>query len=458
MSENQRFYTRDTKGRDLRLIMLQKIQDTIQKNHLFSLKDKILVAVSGGADSIILAYSLYKLGYTIGIVHCNFQLRGEESDREESFVKTFAAKNRLPFFCKRFNTQSIVDETHSSIQVVARNLRYAYFEEILNSENYNYCALAHHADDQAETLFMSLLKGNSPQIWKPIPIKRSPYVRPLLELRKAEILEMAAQYQLDFCTDSSNLKNDYSRNYTRNVVFPLLAKLNSAFVGHLLAKNDLYQQQITFIHSILDKYLTTENEIDFASFINDFGETFLEMFILYFCQQKGITGYLAQDICNLKDSISGKYINLPNGKMTRTRTGLLYTSTEFVQPISQTWQLKEGTTYIKLGDQHLKFTYPFTQKIALQANTFYINTNAITFPLTIRPNQQGDKMMPLGMKNYKKISDIMIDNKYSPLQKQNAFVIEDVTGEIIALSGFRISEKVKIREGIDKILAICIGI
>lgn len=440
--------------------MLKKIQDTIQKYALFAPMDKILVAVSGGADSIMLAYCLQKLGYEMGIVHCNFQLRGAESDSEEAFVKSFSEKNNIPFFVKKFETQAIVEETNASIQVVARNLRYAFFEEILNTQDYHVCALAHHADDQAETLFMSLLKGNSPQIWKAMPIKRGKYVRPLLYIRKSEILEATKQFNIPFCTDSSNLKNNYSRNYTRNVVFPTLFALNANFIGHLISKNDLYTQQITFIDNILERYITAENEIVFEPFVKDFGTAFLEMFILYFCQKKGIFGYLTQDICALKDSISGKYVKLPNGKMIKTRTGLAFIPAEIAQISAKSYPLFTGKTSINWGGQTLMFTFPYTEEIDFEAmknskgKLFYLAIDKISFPLQIRTWQQGDKMMPLGMRNYKKISDIMIDNKFSALQKQNTFVIEDAKGEILALSGFRISEKAKMGEQKDNILEI----
>ena len=407
---------------------------------------------------MLLAYSLQKLGYKIAIAHCNFQLRGAESEAEEALVKAFSEKNKLPFFVKKFDTQTIVAETHSSIQVVARNLRYAFFEEILTTENYDFCALAHHADDQAETLFMSLLKGNSPQVWKAMPIKRGKYVRPLLHVRKAEILEMAAQIGLPFCTDSSNLKNDYSRNFTRNVIFPTLSQLNSAFVSHLLAKKDLYEQQISFIQQIVEKYISAENEIYFAPFVADFGESFLPLLMLYFCQKKEISGYLAQDICGLTNSISGKYVTVANGKMVRTRTGLVFIPEEKSTISAQIYALTEGKTQLVFGKEELVFTFPYPEKIdftaAQKGTIFYLNTANIHFPLEIRAYRQGDKMMPIGMTNYKKISDIMIDKKYSPLQKQQAFVITDATGEILALSGFRISEKAKMTKESDKILQV----
>lgn len=440
--------------------MIEKIQETIAKNTLFLPTHKLLVAVSGGADSMILAYTLQKIGYNIGIIHCNFQLRGAESDVEEEHVRAFSQKNNLPFFCKKFDTQAIVEATNDSIQVVARNLRYAFFEEIMANENYDFCALAHHADDQAETLFMSLLKGNSPHIWKEIPIKRGKYVRPLLHIRKAEILEMAAQIPLAFCTDSSNLKNDYSRNFTRNVIFPALSQLNVAFVSHLLAKNDLYTQQRDFIHLLLEKYISTENELFFTPFVQDYGETFLPLLIRFFCQKKEISGYLVQEICDLQHSISGKYVPISGGKMMRTRTGLAFISAEKTQFSPQNYALKQGTTSIFLGENELVFTFPLHEKVDFSAtkngNVFYIDTAKTTFPLQIRSYQAGDKMMPLGMRNYKKISDIMIDKKYTFSQKETAFVIVDATDEIIALSGFRVSEKAKLQENSQAILKVSV--
>ncbi len=440
--------------------MLEKIQETIAQNQLFLPTHKLLVAVSGGADSMILAYILTKQAYNISIIHCNFQLRGEESDAEEEHVKTFAEKNNLPFFCKKLDTHAIVEATNESIQVVARNLRYTFFEEIMAKENYDFCALAHHADDQAETLFMSLLKGNSPQIWKAIPIKRGKYVRPLLHIRKAEILEMAAQINLPFCTDSSNLKNDYSRNFTRNVVFPALSQLNVAFVNHLLAKNDLYTQQTDFIHLLLQKYISAENELYFAPFVQDLGKDFLPLLIRFFCQKKAISGYLIQEICDLQDSISGKYVNISGGKMLRTRTGLAFISAKKESISPQSYALQQGDTSIFWGEYQLIFTFPLAEKVDFSATkngeVFYIDTEKTLFPLQIRSYQEGDKMMPLGMHNYKKISDIMIDKKYTFQQKQTAFVITDATGEIIALSGFRVSEKVKMQENSRAILKVCV--
>lgn len=434
---------------------LSQIKQELHKIMEDASQVRILVALSGGADSVCLALVLKELGYTIGIVHCNFGLRGEESDAEEDFVRNLAKEWQLELFVRRFDTKKEVEKSGESLQVVARKLRYAYFEEVMQQEKYDFCATAHHANDQAETLLLHLIKGSANQVMKGIPLQREKYIRPLLHVSKKGILAYLEEKNYPYKTDSSNLKNDYQRNFLRNKVIPQMEEINPSFVDLLNQKYAFYQLQSTFIQSVVKEYLPKDKHLIFAPFVAKYGDSFLPILILSFLQLHKISGHKALEICELANKKTGKIIEGKENKIIRTREGIAIIEEQgyLYHTINEIY----GNLHFSLGNWEIGVSHSFWGTIQKpnfsQAQTFYLDKDKIRFPLTFRSPILGDKIAAYGLNGKKNISDIFTDNKYPVQHKLSAFVIEDAI-EIIALSHYRIAENVKIDAHTSNILVI----
>ena len=231
--------------------MLSSIQEFIESNKLFSKTDQLLVAVSGGIDSVVLLQSLHQLGYSLTIAHCNYQLRGEESDGDEAFVRKLAESLGVPIHVIHFQTAEIAKQSNESIQMVARRLRYDWFEQLMKQEGGNFVATAHHLNDSLETVLFNFTKGTGIAGLSGIPAKIGKVVRPLMGTTKAEILEFAEQEKLAWREDSSNDSTKYLRNRIRHKVLPVLKTINPNFeqtgfqtLQKLAAVEDLVAEEI----------------------------------------------------------------------------------------------------------------------------------------------------------------------------------------------------------------------
>jgi tRNA(Ile)-lysidine synthase len=431
----------------------------IEKQQLISPKDKILVAVSGGADSLFLAFALKHLGYEIAIAHVNFQLRGEESNEDEKCVQEYAHRWEIPFFVKRFETQAIVAASNASLQVIARELRYAFFEEVMEKEGYSLCATAHHADDNAENLLMHLFSGNNSKVFSAIPIKRGKFIRPLLCLSKKEILEASEKLEINFRADSSNQKNIYKRNGLRNRIFPILQEMYPSLNLQLQNRNVWYELQYSFIEKAMNVFAEkSENTLDWTDFEQIYGKKFLPLLIVHFLEKRNFHGYDIWNICKLIDAETGKFIEAKNRKVYKTRTGIeiLDIVTEDKELIISKEEILTSTKEYNFGGRAIFLSFVEKSVVVFgKKNEFYLDAQKIDFPLVIRFGKNAEKMKPFGMKNFKKISDIFIDEKFSATQKKNAIFIADAT-EIICLSDFRMAEKGRITEETSEIFRICI--
>lgn len=437
---------------------LQIITETIQTHELTTKEDYILVGISGGPDSVFLGYALHQLGYRIGIAHVNYGLRGDDSEREEELVRELAAKWKVRIHVHAENPK---EHTNSgiSLQMKTREIRYDFFERLLRNEGYTHCATAHHADDQVESLLMSLIKGNSPSIWKGIPIKRGPYIRPLIQLRKNEILEEVKQLGLPYSDDYTNFGTDYLRNRFRNEVLPIFADMNPSISPQLLDRNNWYQQQQTFQSRVLEPFLegiTISKNLDWMGFVEQFGKESLPILISAAAEKWGLHGNEIWQVVQLAESQVGKFVLTQAGKILRSRKGLVlsYLETELSTQSKQIFELESETHSLQFGDMQMIFTYPIQETPDFNAmGTHYFSQSSLHFPLNLRHWKRGDKMIPLGMKTHKKLSDIFVDEKFSAHQKQTAVVIEDQKG-IICLSSFRIADRVKIGKNIKDIIKL----
>lgn len=446
-------------------LLKSRIKDFILEHSLCKVEDKMLVAISGGPDSVFLAYAMQELGYQVALAHVNYQLRGDESDQEEILVRKYAAMWQIPLFVKKLDTQEIVDNSKDSLQEVARKIRYDFFEETMNDQGYNRCALAHQADDQSEQALLSLLTGNASTILQKIPVKRERYIRPLLSISRAEIVNALNDAGLSFATDSSNLKNDYLRNRVRNRVLPTMREVNPKADEQLRAKQEKYASQKAFLNTVLESWmqsclLSTPEEpvqqIDWRPFVDSWGKEHLPLLVAYVLEKWGLHGHLLWQGVSLVDAQVGKKLMLEKQQLLRVRNGLQWgrvvEKSQEVIGIQETELLE--TCLKSWGTREIRFAFLQEEKPQLSSRKhFYLDVDQLIFPLTLRSWQEGDSMQPLGMEGHKKLSDIFVDEKYTSVQKQEAFVLED-RDKVLLLSDFRIAEPVKLTNQTQRILVV----
>lgn len=424
-----------------------KVQSFINRHGLIDKRDKVLIAVSGGPDSVCLAHLLLNMNYDIAIAHVNYQLRGEDSDNEEALLRAYADKWRVPLYVQRYETYKLIEERKLPLQVVARDLRYEFFEQLIEEYRYTCAATAHHADDQVESILMSLIKGNNPAVLKSIPLKRNVYVRPLAEIYKEEILIYLKENNLKFGYDYTNDKEEYLRNKVRNSIIPILSEVNPSIKRQLIDKEAWYKQQISFLQKILDKEYEEgdgENILDWSSFIMKYGEEYLSVFIAFVLEKWGLHGVDLWNSIQLKESQVGKYVSTKAGKIIRTRNGLSLISETIAARSELPISVGETVELISFDEIKIRMEHNFKGDVRFdEENVHYFDEEKLNYPLQIRNWRQGDRMRPLGMKQQKKISDILVDEKYSPLAKERLWLIEDHE-KICFLAGFRISDSCKI--------------
>jgi tRNA(Ile)-lysidine synthase len=446
--------------------LLQSFTTYISNQNLFNTKDKLLIATSGGVDSVVLCELCKDAGYNFAIAHCNFNLRGQESDRDEAFVKNLGEKYGVEVFVKKFDTEKYAVENKISIQVVARELRYSWFEEIRNSYLLNrrqglqpltgfYILTAHHADDNIETVLMNFFKGTGIQGLKGILPKQRHIIRPLLFASKDDIKNFATENNLSFVEDSSNELNKYTRNYFRNELIPGLQKVFPQVTQNLTDNINrftdieiLYQQAIK-VHKT--KLIEQKgNEIHIAVLKLAKAKP-LATIVYEIIKDFSFTPNQVNDVVNLLKAESGKYVASSTHRVIKNRNWLI------IAPIKS-----EEATNILIENCNQKINYA-AGKLVLQksstinhqssTNTVQLDAKEITFPLLLRKWKLGDYFYPLGMMHKKKLNRFLIDNKVSLTDKENIWVIES-NKKIIWVVGMRIDDRFKITEKTKEILEI----
>lgn len=415
----------------------------------------IMVACSGGPDSVALAHELHHAGYPIALAHVNYGLREAESDQDQDFVERLAQAWGIPCFTLKVSPNRW--EQGKSTQVQAREIRYQFFEDLLKGHDFRYVALAHHADDVAETLLLSLMRSKEASLWYGIPHQRGAYIRPLIQVSRADILAYLHQNDLSYRQDRSNETTKYLRNRIRLEVLPALTGIHPDPSAQLLSRYAWYQQQEGFIRRVLAPHLPSPGSysLDWQSFESKWGKAHLPQLIAETAKNWELSGTWQQAAIQLIDSQPGQYVDTPNGRLWRTRTGLELQaesgsgSREIrIDPSSLPYEEVEWGKW-KVQFEHIADEQP----IWGIPNVFYLDAGTITPPLTLRSWQQGDRMTPFGMKGSKLLSDIFVDEKYAPIQKEQALVIADAHGPVI-LSDFRIADRARITERTANILRI----
>ena len=444
----------------------------IHQQNLFQKNDYLLLAVSGGADSVALCELCSQAGFHFEIAHCNFQLRGEESDRDEKFVRKLEQKYSTKVFVKRFDTKKYAEEKRISIQVAARELRYAWFEELLTTDNpttstfnlqsASWLLTAHHANDNIETLLMNFFKGTGIKGLQAILPKQGKIIRPLLFAKREEIELFNRENKLDFVEDSSNISDKYTRNYFRHQLIPSVEKVFPKTEDNLIKNiarfseiEILYQQSIDQHKKKLLEQKGNEIHIPVLKLLKSQP---LKTIVYEIIKDFSFTPHQTDEVVNLLKSESGKYISSASHKIIKNRNWLIIAPVNTLEANHVLIHESDDKVDFELGALKLKmkdYELNQTSKIKHQTSEMIATLDAanITFPLLLRKWKQGDYFYPLGMQKKKKLSRFFIDQKMSVADKDKIWIIES-NKRIIWIIGKRIDDRFKITDKTKRILTI----
>ena len=426
-----------------------------KKENLFQPKDKLLLAVSGGVDSVVLCALCRQIGYDFAIAHCNFKLRGTASDNDEKMVQTLAATYNVSFYVKSFDTTTIAATTKKSIEETARDLRYDWFETLRIENNFNHIVTAHHADDNIETVMMNFFRGTGIKGLRGILPKHNQIVRPLLFARRNHLEAFAALNNLAFVTDHTNAENDYTRNYFRNTILPLVSESFPEAKENILKNIQrfteteiLYRQSIDLHIKKLIEYKGNEIHIPVLKLLKSVP---LATVVYEIIKDYSFTAHQADEVIALLQSETGKYIQSATHRIIKNRNWLIIAPVQNTEAQNILVEEKDASIIFEAGELQLEML----DAIAFQpiANNLIATLDAaeITFPLLLRKWKMGDYFYPLGMKKKKKVNRFLSDQKLSLPQKENTWVIE-MNKKVIWVVGNRIDDRFKVSPATINIL------
>ena len=419
---------------------------------------KVLVAVSGGIDSMSMADLILKCRYPkFAIATVNFNLRGEESDRDETLVRNWAEKNDIKFYSKSFDTTEYAASNGISIQMAARELRYEWFYELMDKEGFDCLAIAHNLNDTVETLFINIIRGTGVDGLAAIrevveiPLAGKRIIRPLLGFTRKEIEEYAAKGVVVYYHDHTNFENHYSRNKIRNMVFPLIEEINSSFlhtveksIGHFTTAGnilrDLYLQKR---EKILIPGSTPEKiEFHLEPLI---AEKYPEYWLFMLLEEYGFNSDQVRQISASLSGNPGKLFYSSTHRVLKDRERIIITSITLPENKEEKLNIND-IAQISVYEKSPQFVPVPSNKI------FYMDADKIEFPLSARKWKDGDKFRPLGMFGNKKVSDYLTDVKRDMFTKENRYVLISAKGQIICLLGERIDDRFKVSASTARIL------
>jgi tRNA(Ile)-lysidine synthase len=428
----------------VRAVFEDKLSKFIADNQLFTATDKLLLAVSGGIDSMVMSEALFNLGYTIAIAHVNHCLRDDESDEDEKFVRHWAEINGIDYFIKQFKTRQIAAAKKKGIQETARKLRYEWFKELRQQHGFTHILTAHHLGDALETSLYQLIKGCGINGVRGIPLRQGAVVRPMLSFSREEIVQYAHASHLQWREDSSNASNYYARNFIRHQIIPLLQQINPSVVHSFADTHQRLSDAIGWLQSVLadaEKRIVHESGGTFYLTIKDLEQLPSPRLFLYeYLKKSGFNYKTATLIAQHLRGQSGKRFLSATHEVIINREQLIVSPlTTATPPLSVK---VEGFGDYTIDNQ-IVISIRLVKAADVYTNDRYtvrINPAALQFPLHIRQWQPGDYMQPLGMRGRKKISDILTDLKVPTQEKKSACVLCTADGQILWLIGYRLAE------------------
>ncbi len=418
----------------------QRVIQYIEKEHLFSSNDKILVALSGGADSVALLCVLHTAGYPCEAAHCNFHLRGEESNRDELFVRQLCRKYGIHLHTIDFNTTQYATEKRISIEMAARELRYNWFEKIKKECKANVIAVAHHQDDSVETMLLNLIRGTGITGLLGIRPRNGAIVRPLLCINREEIIRYLQQIGQDFVTDSTNLEDEYTRNKIRLHLLPLMQEINPSVKNSLIETSNYLNDVATIYNKVIDetkKKIITPEGIRIDALLD---APTPETLLFETLHPLGFNSAQIKDIASSLHGQPGKQFISKEWRVIKDRNLLLL---ESIRP-------EDGTTLpYQLIKEEREYSPDF--QIPRDKKTACFDADKLTEEIHCRKWRTGDTFIPFGMKGRKKVSDYLTDRKFSISQKERQWVL--CCGERIAwLIGERTDNRFRIDETTKRVI------
>ena len=436
--------------------MLEKFKEHITQNLPFLRERKLLVAISGGIDSVVLTHLLHALHFDFALIHCNFKLRYDDSDMDEVFVQKIATEFHIPCYTKSFETKTFADEKGLSIQMAARELRYNWFNEILENEGYDYIVTAHQADDNLETVMINLIRGCSMDGLVGIPETNGKVIRPLLPFSRVEIQQYTIEKGIIWREDESNQSIKYLRNKIRHQVIPTLKDLNK----NLLTVFNTNLNYLKDEKKVLENHISqVKNEVCVEA------GKLLKLDIQKLKRQGNITVYLYhilkgygftewRNVAELLDAQPGKFISSKTHRLIKDR--------EFLILAENTIHLPDAVFEVDEKAMHIE--YPLSLNFEqvqegqfLSEEMICIDADKLIYPLRLRRKKEGDVFVPFGMKGSKKLSKFFKDEKLSLIEKENTWLLCNGDDEIIWVVGKRLDDRFKLSTVTNKILKITLN-
>ncbi|MBP9927327.1 MAG: tRNA lysidine(34) synthetase TilS [Cyclobacteriaceae bacterium] len=416
--------------------------------------DRVLLAVSGGQDSMVMLHLFFESRLSFGVAHVNFQLRGKESDEDEQFVKTWCVQHKIPFFSDRFETNNYATSKKVSIQMAARELRYTWFDELIQKEGFRYVATAHHLNDSIETVFINLTRGTGLEGLVGIPAKKGNRIRPLLFASKMEIETYAAESGVIWREDSSNQTDDYQRNFIRHTIVPALKKINPSLEETFKETVAKIQSELNLIEREVEQWKETYwREEDSMVRINKAGVTKQTLAsVWYGIKPFGFSFTQCDEVLRALAGQSGKYFLSASHKLVVDRDFIVLSKIE--EPLGEVF-IDSHQNQAILGNYKIDIKRVEQAKPDASNRVAILDADRVSFPIIWRKWRPGDYFFPLGMEHRKKISDFLIDQKISITEKDSITVLESA-GEILWVVGQRIDNRYKLTPTTRQALSLTI--
>ncbi len=432
------------------MTMLERFATYINRCNLLAEGEKVILALSGGIDSMVLADLLLKTKVDFVAAHCNFHLRGAESDGDEQFVRDFAEKYDIQCFVKHFDTEKYAADYGVSIEMAARDLRYAWFEELRQRLGFDKIAVAHHADDQAETFFINLLRGAGLRGLKGMQPKNGVVIRPLLWASREQIRRYTVENQIVWRDDHTNAENLYLRNKIRNQLLPVFYELQPEArqglyksLEHLSSENELYRE---LLKEKLSQIVEQEGEMQSFPTLNSKHSTLNFQLLFEWLRQFGFNTDQCQFIYDaIEIGIGNQYCSSTHRLVIGRKELQL---SEIKDVVDEEIQIEAGEERIEkpLPLRFSRFEKTADFVIDKSPDVAQLDFDKLKFPLTLRHWRQGDRFRPLGMKGSKLLSDFFVDQKFTDAQKRNVFLLVSAENEVLWVVGHRIDDRFKVTE------------
>lgn len=414
--------------------MLQKFQNHIDTNFSFLKDKKLLLATSGGLDSMVLVHLFQHANLNFALAHCNFQLRGTDSNEDENFVNNYASKNKISCFTIQFDTEKYSEESKLSTQLAARKLRYDWFNELLVSENFDFVATAHHLDDQVETFLINFSRGTGLEGLTGIPSVNENIVRPILVFSREEIQKYAEENNIQWREDSSNASDKYVRNKIRHHLVPILKEINPSFLSSFQNTLEYLNQEQSLVSDAVElvyqKVVTEDNnqlKINISELLQYKNH---QAYLYQWLHQYGFSAWT--DITNLLHAQSGKQIFSDKYVILKDRDFLILSKIQ-----------SNGNKEFIINSLTEKPNFPLNFELCNESDILiqskyiiFVDESQLQFPLKIRKWREGDFFHPFGMTGKKKVSKFFKDEKFTLFEKQETWILES-NNQIVWIIGHR---------------------